>query len=81
MRVVDIQNGSVVRDLADATTARAINSDQVTFMRPVGWLNDEILLIEVRGQDWGDVSLLRYDVSSGGLSIFSSGSFVGFGYQ
>jgi len=26
------------------------------------------------------VSLLRYDVLSGGLSIFSSGSFVGFGY-
>jgi hypothetical protein len=81
VRVVDIQNGGVVRDLVDASAARAINSDQVTFMRPVGWLNDEILLVEVRGQDWGDVSLLRYDAASGKLSTFSSGSFVGFGYQ
>jgi len=81
VRIGDIQNAGIVRDLVDATAAQAINGDQVTFMRPAGWLTNEILLVEVRGQDWGDVSLLRYDVNSGGLSIFSSGSFVGFGYQ
>ncbi len=80
VRIGDVQNGGVVRDLVDSTAGLAIKSDQVTFMRPAGWLDDEILLVEVRGQDWGDVSLLRYDVLSGGLSIFSSGSFVGFGY-
>jgi hypothetical protein len=81
VRVGDVQNGGIVRDLVDATAAQAINGDRVTFMHPAGWLTDEILLVEVRGQDWGDVSLLRYYVISGGLSVFSSGSFVGFGYQ
>lgn len=81
VRVGDIQNGVVVRDLVDSAARLSINSDHVTFMRPAGWLTDEILLVEVRGQDWEDVSLLRYDVLSNELSVFSSGSFVGFGYQ
>ena len=81
VRIGDIQNGGVVRELVDAAAAQAINGDRATFMRPIGWLTNEILLVEVHGQDWGDVSLLSYDVISGGLSLFSSGNFVGFGYQ
>lgn len=81
VRIGDIKNKGVVKDLTDAAAAQAISSDQITFLRPAGWLTNEILLIEVRGQDWGDVYLLRYDILSGGLSIFSSGSFVGFGYH
>ena len=81
VRIGDIKNGGVVRDLLDTSAAQAINGDQVTFMRPAGWLDNETLLVEVRNQDWETVSLLRYNVSSGGLSIFSSGSFAGFGYQ
>jgi len=81
IRIGDIQNGGVVRDLMDTSAAQAINGYQATFMRPVGWLNNETLLVEVRGQDWENVSLLRYNVLSGKLSVFSSGSFAGFGYQ
>ena len=81
VRIGDVQNGDIVKDLVDAAAVQAINVDRASFMRPVGWLTNEILLVEVRGKDWGDVSLLRYDVISGGLSLFSSGNFVGFGYQ
>jgi len=81
VRIGDIQNGGIVRDLVDTSAAQAINGNQITFMRPAGWLNNETLLVEVRGQDWENVSLLSYNVLSGGLSIFSSGSFAGFGYQ
>jgi len=81
IRIGDVQNGGVVRDLVDTSAAQAINGGQVTFMRPAGWLNNEILLVEVRGQDWKNASLLQYDILSGSLSIFSSGSFAGFGYQ
>ena len=81
VRIGDIQNGSVLKDLVDTAAAKVINSNQVTFMHPVGWLTNETLLVEVRGQDWEDVSLLRYDILSDRLSILSSGNFVGFGYQ
>ena len=81
VRIGDIKNGGVVRDLLDTSAAQAIHGDQVAFMRPAGWLNNETLLVEVRDQDWETVSLLRYNVLSGELSIFSSGSFAGFGYQ
>ena len=81
VRIGDIQNGGIVRDLMDAAAVQAINGERITFLRPAGWLTNEVLLVEVRGRDWGDVSLLSYDVSSGRLSMFSSGSFVGFGYH
>jgi len=81
VRIGDIQTGSIVNELVDAAAAQAVDRDRVTFLRPAGWLTNEVLLVEARGQDWGDVSLLRYDVLSGSLSVFSSGSFVGFGYH
>jgi len=81
IRIGDLQNEWGVKDLMNAAAAQAINSSRITFMRPVGWLDNETLLIEVRGQDWNDVSLLRLDVMSAVSSVFSSGIFVGFGYQ
>ena len=81
IRVGDIQNRIIVRDLVDAAAVKAINGERITFLRPAGWLTNEVLLVEVRGQDWGDVYLLSYDVASGRSSMFSSGSFVGFGYH
>jgi hypothetical protein len=81
VRIGEIQSGDVVKELIDAEAIKGIDSERVTFLRPAGWLTNEALLIEIRGQDWGDVSLLRYDVFSGDVSVFSIGSFVGFGYQ
>jgi hypothetical protein len=71
----------VVKQLLDSKAAKAIGSDRITFLRPAGWLSDDALLVEIRGADWGDVSLLRYDAISGSVSVFSPGSFVGFGYH
>ena len=81
VRIGDIQNGGVVGAVVDTSAAQATNNSTIGFMRPVGWLTNTNLLVEVRGQDWKNASLLRYDVISGEVSIFSSGSFIGFGYQ
>ena len=81
VRVGDTQNGGVVGALEDSAAAQAINGALITFMRPAGWLGNKTLLVEVRGENWGDVSLLRFDITTAGISAFASGSFVGFGYQ
>ena len=75
VRVGDIQNGGVVGDVPDTAAAQAINGTQLSFMRPAGWLNNETLLIEVRGQDWGDVSLLRFDITIWRIVHFLSRQF------
>jgi hypothetical protein len=81
VRVGDIQSGDVVGALEDSAAAQAINGNLVTFMRPAGWLDNKTLLVEVRGENWGEVSLLRFDITTGEISVFASGNFVGFGYQ
>lgn len=81
VRIGDIQNGEVVTAVESSTAAQAINGNLVTFMRPVGWLDNETLLVEVRGENWGDVSLLRFDVTTDEISAFAPGNFVGFGYE
>jgi hypothetical protein len=81
VRVGDISSGGVVQVLDDSAAVVAINGAMVTFMRPAGWLSSESLLVEVRGQNWDDVTLLRFDIATGAVSVFASGSFISFGYQ
>ena len=81
VRVGDVQTGGVVQAVDDSAAAPVINGDMVTMMRPAGWLDNKTVLIEVRGKDWDDVSLLQFDTSNGNLSGFSAGAFLAFGYQ
>jgi hypothetical protein len=81
VRMGETQSGGVVQALEDPVAAQTINGDTVTMMRPAGWLDNETLLIEVRGKNWNDVTLLRFVVNTGNLTVFSQGSFLVFGYQ
>jgi hypothetical protein len=81
VRVGDIKNGGVVASLEADQALSAINGSVVSFMRPAGWLNNTTMLIEVRGENWRDATLLRFDITNGTISVFASGSFVTFGYQ
>jgi len=81
VRVGDTQSGGVVQSVEDQDAVQMINGNMLTMMQPAGWLNNETLLIEVRGENWDDVTLLRFDITNGTLSAFSSGSFISFGYQ
>jgi hypothetical protein len=81
VRVGDIKNGGVLAALEVDQALGAINGSMISFMRPAGWLDNTTVLIEVRAESWGDATLLRFDITTGGISTFASGSFVGFGYQ
>jgi len=80
VRIGEISSGEVVHVIDDAMARDALNAPLVTFMRPAGWLTNDTLLVEVRGENWSDASLLSYNISTGDLSVFTSGSFVGFAY-
>lgn len=81
VRIGDIKTGGVVQTVDDVSAAQIINSNSVTMMRPVGWLDNEAVIIEIRGENWNDVSLLRFYVPTGELTVFASGSFIVFGYH
>ncbi len=71
----------LVRDVTDSTLAEVLGYPLVSRLMPVGWLDSQVLLIEVRQDNWEKVSLVKLEVATGKLSEFSKGSFVGFGYE
>jgi hypothetical protein len=57
-----------------------LNADAVTYLRPVGWLDNNSLLIEARGENWEDANIVRLDLNDGKLYQFAGGAFVSFLY-
>lgn len=82
IRVAQLPNISgLIHDIQDTAFANLVGSPSVSQMKPVGWLDDQTLLIEVRGESWENVTLVELDVATGGLSVFCQGGFVGFVYE
>jgi hypothetical protein len=71
----------LVRDVTDTALEEALGYPQVGRIIPVGWLDNQVLLIEVHQDSWEKTSMVKLDVATGKLSEFSKGSFVGFGYD
>jgi hypothetical protein len=71
----------LVRDVTDVTLAETLGYPLVGRLEPVGWLDNQVLLIEAHLGSWENASLVKLDVATGKLTEFSKGSFVGFGYE
>ena len=82
IRVAQLPNVSgLIHDIQDTTFAQLVGSPSVSQMKPVGWLDNQTVLVEVHQESWENVTLVKLDVTTGGLSIFCQGSFVGFVYE
>ena len=80
IRVGDTGSGGVVAELDKTAAAQAGGWPTVSWMKPVGFLNGQVVLVEARGENWNDVAVLKYDFSSNTASLFSQGSFSGFAF-
>ena len=80
VRIGEVSNGTVDYDIEDSSVAQALSAAKITFMNPVGWLDNQTLLIETRTVDWGQVVLVRANLADGTLAYFCDGAFVGFAY-
>jgi hypothetical protein len=73
-------DGTLVRDVTDATFGASVGS-VVTWVEPVGWLDNSNLLVQVRGTNWTDAWVMKLDVISGSISLFTVGSLMGLYYS
>jgi hypothetical protein len=71
----------LIRDEMDTALANTLGYPFVSWLKPVGWLDNQTLLIEMRQESWEKAFLVKLDVATGKFSEFSKGSFVGFGYE
>ena len=77
---VAAMDGRLILDLPASTMAAASGFTPVRWAEPVGWLDDQTLLIQVRAQNWDQSAVIRANISDGSLSYMAPGAFVGLLY-
>jgi hypothetical protein len=73
-------NGAVVADLPMGNFEGAAGIGPISQAEPVAWLDNQAVIIQVRGQEWDKVTLLRYNVLNREISYLAPGEFVGLLY-
>jgi hypothetical protein len=73
-------DGTIIADLPSNTFESAAGLGPVYRADPAAWLDNQTLIVQVRGEEWNQVVLLRYNVLSGESTYLASGKFVGLLY-
>jgi hypothetical protein len=73
-------NGEILADLPMSSFEDAAGVGAVSRAEPVAWLDNETVIVQVRGQEWSQVAQLRYNVRSQEISYLAPGEFVGLLY-
>jgi len=74
-------NGAIVADLPMDSFEAAAGIGRIGRTNPVGWLDNQTVIVQVRGYNqWDSVALLKYNVISRETSYLAPGTFVGLVY-
>ena len=79
VRVADM-NGNIFANLPVGTLASVTGVANPTWAKPVGWLDGETLIVEIRGDDWNNPALVRVRFDGSGIAYLAQGGFAGFVY-
>ncbi len=72
--------GAITAQIPDSAIAPLLGNPSMVWVQPVGWLDNGTLLLEARGDDWENPSLLRVNHDGSGLAFLVPGGFMGFVY-
>ena len=73
-------SGAITAQIPDSAIAALIGNPSNVWVQPVGWLDNTTLLLEARGDEWNEATLLRVNPDGSGLATLVSGGFMGFVY-
>lgn len=79
VRIADM-DGNVLADLPVGTLSNITGISNATWAIPVGWLDSETLIVEIRGDDWNNPALVRVRYDGSGLALLAPGIFAGLVY-
>jgi hypothetical protein len=73
-------NGNVIAEFADTALLDISGLSTVQRVEPVGWFDDNTLVVMARGEYWDDAVLIAVDIPSQSAQLLAQGVFVGFTY-
>lgn len=73
-------NGEFISEFPDIAVAEAVGSQDIQWVEPVGWLDDETLLLQVEYNTWDNDAIVRVKFDGSEMSIIAPGNFASFIY-
>lgn len=80
VRVGQRVEGTVLVDLPMSAFERMAGIGPLSRAEPVEWIDNQNLIVQVRGQEWSQAVLLRYNVINQEISFLAPGEFIGLLY-
>ena len=72
--------GNILTELTDSSLLSTTGFQSIGWIVPVGWLDGQTLVLEVRDVNWDNACVLRVNYDGSGLAFLAQGSFIGFVY-
>ena len=73
-------NGNIIAEFADTAFLAISGLGMIARVEPVGWFDDETLVVMARGKSWNNALLMMIDIPSKNISSLAPGVFAGFVY-
>ena len=73
-------NGNVIAQFADTAFLSVSGLATIQRVEPVGWFDNNTLIVMARGEYWDDSVLIAIDIPSQSMRLLARGVFVGFTY-
>lgn len=73
-------NGDVIAQFADTAFLNVSGMNSVRRVEPVGWLDDNTLLVMARSDDWNNAVIISIDIPTQNMRLLTHGVFIGFTY-
>ncbi len=73
-------NGNIIAEFADTAFLPISGLGMVARVEPVGWFDDDTLVVMARGESWNNAVLMMIDIPSKNISPLAPGVFAGFVY-
>jgi hypothetical protein len=72
-------NGEILAEKQASELGAAIGKES-NWARPVAWLDDQTLLVQVHGMEWSDTAILKWDITTNVIQYYVTGAFIDFVY-
>ena len=73
-------NGNVIAEFADTALVSVSGLSTIQRVEPVGWFDDDTLVVMARGEYWDETVLIEIDIPTQSTRLLAQGAFVGFTY-
>jgi len=80
IRIASTSDGELITEFPATVLADVLDSQDIQWVEPVGWLDQETLLIQVNYDTWSQFGIVSVKFDGSEMTVLAPGNFAGFLY-